>query len=252
MLGLRVIGVLLAIGLTPLQAGVTYQLRIDGPKGAVVYAVWSQGSAYRAEARISDALSEFRRQYPIEISTDEGRARRYLRPKDKTWFEESPQTARGSIAIGQNPHVREPSVTLIEESSNDVFAGRPARRFVLKASCVVESEIDTEKIRLHQSLTALLVVTNIGCAHKATEPFERLTLGIPDIDDEVRRKLSSIEGVIVRETISQTDRYDGGPPRTFLTSTEVTDPRCVDLDPALFAVPRDYRHQEPVRGSPGS
>jgi len=158
---------LLAVDLTPLQAGIMYQLRSNGPKGASECTVWAEGSAYRVEAEISDSLPEFQRQYPILISTDEGRTRRYLRPEDKTWYEESSQTVRGSIAIGSNPHVQEPKVALIEESSNEVIGGRPTRRFVLKASCVVESEIETEKIRLHKSVTALLVVATLAARLKS-------------------------------------------------------------------------------------
>jgi len=76
-------------------------------------------------------------------------------------------------------------------------------------------------------------------------------LDIRDVDDGIRSKLSSLEGLIVDETISRTERYEGGLPRTFITKTEVVNPRCVDLNPALFAVPKDYRRQEPIMAAPG-
>jgi len=242
---------LLAMSLTPLKAGITYQLRSNGPKGKLECTVWAEGSAYRVETEISDSLSEFQRQYPIVISTDAGRTRRYLRPEDKTWFEESSQTVRGSIAIGANPRVQEPKVALIEESSDEVIGGRPTRQFVLKASCIVESDIDTEEIRLHKSVTALLVVANIGCEPEVAEQLERLMLGIREVDEGIRSKLSSIEGLIVHETISRTERYEGGLPRTFIINIEVVNPHCVDLNRALFAVPKDYRRQDPIKGAPG-
>jgi hypothetical protein len=236
--------------LNPLYAGITYRLRFDGP-GSVVFTVWADGSAYRAQAEAPEGLSDFQRQYPIVISTDGGMTRRHLRPEDKTWYEEPGRATRGSIAIGANPSVHESTVTLIEESSTDGITARGTRQFVLKASCVIQSEIGSEKVRLHKSVTALLLVTNIACAPKVAEQLERLTFGIPDIDDQIRSKMASIDGLIVHETISRTERYDGGPPRTSIINAEVVNPRCLDVNPALFAVPKDYRRQEPVVGGPG-
>jgi len=212
--------------------------------------VRAEGKAYRAQAEISDGLTELQRQYPIVISTDGGATQRYLRPDDKTWYEQSSRPA-GLIAIGTHPRLQEPAVSLTEEISNDVVDGRPTRRFVLKASCVVESDIDTETVRLHKSVIALFSVTDIDCAPRVAEQFGRPMFGIEDIDERVRLQLASIDGLIVRQTISRTERYDGGLPRTSITKTEVINVHCVDLKSTLFAVPKDYRHQEPIMRGPG-
>jgi hypothetical protein len=241
----------LALTLSTLYAGIKYQLHFDGPKGAVVFTVWADGPAYRTQAETSENLSEFQRQYPIVISTDGGKTRRHLRPENKTWYEDPGRMPRGFIAIGANPRIEEPAVTLVEESSAEVIDRRPTRQFVLKASCVVASEIESEQVRLHKSITALLLVTNIGCTPKVAEQIDRLTLGIPEMDDRIRSALASIDGLIVRETIARTERYDGGQPRTSFINTKVANPRCLDLSPALFAVPKEYRRQEPIIAGPG-
>lgn len=233
-----------------LHTGITYQVHFGGAKSAA-FTVWAEGSAYRVQAHDPDSLSEFQRQYPIIISTDGGETRRYLRPEDKTWFEKPRRATQGLIAVGANPIIQEPTVTLIEESAADVIDKRPARQFVLKASCVVESEIGSEKVRLHKSVTALLLVTNLGCAPKVGEQLDGVMLGVPDLDDQIWLKMKSIDGLIVRETISHTERYDGGQPRTTISNAEVVNPRCVDVSPSLFAVPKGYRHQEPIVAAPG-
>ena len=243
--------VMLCTAATPLVGGITYRRRIEGSKGITMFRVLAKDNSYREQAEASESLSEFERQYPIEISTDGGKTRRYLRPENQTWYQESNETVRGSIGIGLNARVRKPMVTLNDEDSSDVIDGRSTRKFVLKISYLVESEIGSERVRLHKTRTVLLWVADMTCAPRVAAQVHHLRDGIRELDEAVEAQLASIEGLIVRKRDSLTERYEGGPPRTFVITTEVTEPECVDIDPAVFAVPKEYRHQELVLGVPG-
>lgn len=234
----------------PLLAGIAYKLRVEGRTGAHLFTISAEGMSVRSEVEPSGNLSEFQRQYPIVISTDGGKVQRYLRPEDKTWYEQSNDKARGSIAIGTNPRVLQPAISMTEEASSDVIGGQRTRRYVLKTSFVIESEIGTEKVSLHKTSTVLLWVVAIDCAPKVAAQFGYMHFGIKDIDDAIALKLSTIEGLIIRATESDTERYEGGALRTFLTNTDVIDSRCVALGPELFQVPKGYQHREPIIGAP--
>ncbi|HEX2120723.1 MAG TPA: hypothetical protein VHL59_03690 [Thermoanaerobaculia bacterium] len=142
-------------------------------------------------------------------------------------------------------------MTLTEEVSSDVIDGRPARKFVLKISYVIESEIGSHKVRLHETDTVLLSVANMSCAPEATAQPHPLRVGIREVAEAVAVKLASVEGLIVRKVASHTARYEGGRPRTSRVTSEVIEPRCEDVDAAMFRVPEGYRHQEPILAMPG-
>lgn len=244
------IGFVLLLAAVRAPAGINYQLRSEHEGKTTVSAVWADGSFYRAEAKASEDMPEFQRQYPIVISTDGGKTHRYLRPADETWYELSRETPGQRIVIGKNARVRQPKVALTEESSTEQIAGLATRKYVLKASCVLESDEGSEKLKLHKARTVLLWVSDVACAPAAVRQLHLVSFGVTELDEPVGRSLASIEGFIVRQVDSFTERYEGGSPRTLVTTTEVIEPRCLRVDPTLFTVPKGYRHQEPRVASP--
>jgi len=234
------------------SAGITYQVRSVTTKGvSLTFTVWASGDSYRTEMEPSEDAPEISRQYPIVISNDGGHTERAIRPWNRTWYERSNDISRSRSmpAIGTNARIVQPSITFVEEASDEQFAKLRTRKFVLKVSYIVESEIDTEKVRLHKTRTVLFWVAELACAPRSTV---RLSFGAPEIDEAVERKTNSIAGLIVRTLDSETERYEGGAIRTLQSTAEVIHPRCSEIEPSLFAIPKGYSYQEPVIGAPGA
>jgi len=214
-------------------------------------AVFADGESYRVEAKGIDENDEFTRQYPIVISTDGGKTHRRLRPEARTWYEEPNHGVVGHQPYGKDTRVKQPRVTLADEGASDEIPGLPTRKLVLRASFVVETDGGSERLRMHKTRTLLMWVADVSCAPRAANAIGRVRFGYPEIDEPMERELQSITGLIVRKVDAFAERYEGGPPQTFTTTIEVVDPKCGDVDPALFSVPKGYRYQEPVRGGPG-
>lgn len=234
-----------------LHAGIRFELRTEHRGRTTSSTVVADGQSYRVEAKRIDENDEFTRQYPIEISTDGGKTRKRLRPFNETWYEQKKERLDGTIAFGKDPRVRHPRVSLTEETEPAVIAGLPARKYVLRASCVIETDAGSEKLKLHKERTVLLWVADLACAPPALKGLHQVRFGIPELDEPMERELQSIDGFIVRQVDVMTERYEGGRPRAFLTTTEVVDPQCGNVDAALFSIPKGYREQEPVMSTPG-
>lgn len=247
------IGLISSAGL--LRAGITYRLRVETVKGKVAnYTVWADGRASRTEIAPYEDMPELQRQYPIVLSMDGGKTLLYLRPENHTWYEHSDKTRprQDIVAVGTNARLLEHNVTVTDEVSDEKIAGLATRQVVVRASWVIESEIDTEKVKLHKTRTLLIWVADFPCAPKTSREAPRFTFGVPELDEAIRAKLDSVEGLVVRVADSTTERYEGGAVRAFVSQSEVSDPRCSELRPSLFVVPKDYRYQQPVIGAPGS
>ena len=247
------IGLISTAGLV--RAGITYKLRVETAKGKVAnYTVWADGQASRTEITPYENMPELERQYPIVLSTNGGKTLLYLRPENHTWYERSDKTRplQDIAAVGTNARLLEHNVTVTEEVSGEKIAGLATRQVVVRASWVIESEIDTEKVKLHKTRTILIWVADFSCAPKTSREAPRFKFGVPELDGAIRAKLDSVEGLIVRVADSTTERYEGGAVRAFVSQSEVNEPRCSELRPSLFAIPKDYRYQQPVIGAPGA
>ncbi len=64
-------------------------------------------------------------------------------------------------------------MSLTEEVSEEIFDGRKTRKFLLKASCIIESTVESEKLREHHAITVSFWIVDIPCAPKLTEQLER-------------------------------------------------------------------------------
>lgn len=235
---------LLVLG-EPVFGGAHYQLRVQFSNGPRVRTIWADGASFRAETEASENVSEHERQYPIEISTDGGVTLRYLRPENQTWYERSDVRDLSFFAHGVNPRLLQPTVSLTEEVSEELFDGRKTRKFLLKASCIIGSTLESEKLKEHDAITVSFWVVDLPCAPKLTEQLERPRHGVQELDRTIALKLATIHGLIVRTETTRSWRFEGGAPRTSASSTNVIAAQCLDLSPALFTVPADYRRQEP-------
>ena len=245
------LALVLCVAGADLHAGIRFELRSEQRGQTFSTSVVADGQSYRTEAKLTAESGELLRQYPIEISTDAGKTRKRLRPFNQTWYQPTKERLDGTMPFGKDPQVRQPKVSLTEEAENSVIAGLPTRKLVLKASCVIESDAGTEKLKLHKHRTVLLWVAEMACAPPALKGLHVVRFGIPELDEPMERELRSIEGFIVRQVDSMSEHYEGGRPRAFLTTTEVVDPKCVTVDAALFSIPKGYQYQEPVMTVPG-
>jgi hypothetical protein len=217
----------------------------------LTFTVWASGDSYRTEMEPSQDAPEINRQYPIVISNDGGQTERAVRPRNRTWYERPNDTSRSVTAIGRNARIVQPIIILVEEASDEQFGELKTRKFVLKTSYIVESEIDSEKVKAHKTRTVLFWVAALTCAPRTVRQIERLRFGASEVDEAVDRKMNSIDGLIVRTLDSETERYEGGALRTFQRTMEVIRPKCSVIEPSLFAIPKGYSYQEPVIGGPG-
>lgn len=78
-----------------------------------------------------------------------------------------------------------------------------------------------------------------------------LTIGNEQVDAAFQQALANLGGASARCEIEVTRQLDGGEALRQVTRRTISEVTAVTSEPAMFAVPADYRYGEPVIGAPG-
>lgn len=127
-----------------------------------------------------------------------------------------------------------------------------SREVTFKLSYNIRFRISGEAVR-GRVAAEIRVVTGPGCSAAAGSwsPLE-LNVGLPEVDDALRKAFGSIEGVPV-ETVTRVERQlEQGEVLHATITRRIEDCAQEPISPEVFAVPAGYRYEEPQLGIPGS
>lgn len=170
------------------------------------------------------------------------------------WYPASPI----SVALGRprtftmtNAAIRDVTVTAVEESGAEEIAGFPTRKFVVQASFRRTGSISDTKVSVLEHTTLMVWTTDKIDPAVSVLPLPYRT-GEREVDDLVMSRLAIVSGSPLRIVTSATSTWEGGPPRTEISTKTVSGYREVEAGPHLFEVPEGYVRRETAIGVPGA
>jgi hypothetical protein len=193
--------------------------------------------------------------YDVLLSADGGKTVIALNTPLRTWFDETADAATHERPTGLAPWVKtvikDVKTNVTEEPSNEIIAGFPVRKFVIRASYTTQEDFGGTKVNRVSSITTIL---------RSTDKLDRslafhmppLDTGVESLDALLRQKSQSEFGFPLRRVTTVSRAYEGGPPVIEVTTIEIDDLHAVPSPPAdTFVRPATYANQAPVIGSPG-
>jgi hypothetical protein len=186
--------------------------------------------------------------HDILLSTDGGKTVTALNTPLQSWFDFAIlQPSTSSLKILKGTAIKDPKVTVSEESGNEPIFGFPVRKFVIRASFTSEEDYGGTKVKRENAVTTLLWTTDKIDGALAF-PAAVFVTGVASIDAELRQKTAAmISGFPLREVRTYSRAYEGGEPTIEMITTEVDDIRTVQSPPATqFAKPAGYINQPPI------
>jgi hypothetical protein len=185
--------------------------------------------------------------HDVLLSTDGGKTIVALNTPLRTWFDVAilpPSTS--NLKLRKGTKIKDPKVTVSEESGNEPISGFPVRKFVIRASFTAEENYGGTKVKRENAMTAMLWTTDKIDGALAFPP-RAFGTGVDAIDAELRQKTAIISGFPLRAMTTYSQAYEEGAPTVEIINAEVDDIRTVASPPAtLFAKPADYINQPPI------
>jgi hypothetical protein len=230
-----------------LEAATEYRLTIEtagepfrGP-GPSVYTVLVDG----ARRRVVDAEGG------AFLSNDNGKTTIQLDPKLKTWWKSDRSAIfrrlhpTAPLPVVSRSEVRDVRVVSSDEPSEEIFAGLPTQKYVVRANYTLATDIHGSPLSAEYGLT-VFVWTSEKLDPKTAVPPVDLTTGVPEVDAQLAPKIAAIPGFPLKTVLVATRAYAGGKPSTSMLTATVRDIRSVTPPPGAFERPRDYVNQAPV------
>lgn len=191
------------------------------------------------------------------LSNDGGKTKIHLDPKLKTWWTSEESAIFGRLLptlllpMMTKATVRDVRVVSSDEPSDEMFAGLPTHKYVVRATYTLATKIDGSPLSADFGLTIFLW-TNETLDPATAVPAVDLTTGVPAVDGQLAPKIAAIRGFPLRTVLIATRAYTGGKPQVSTLTATVTDIRSVTPPPGAFDRPRDYVNQAPILGAPGA
>jgi hypothetical protein len=185
--------------------------------------------------------------HDVFISNDAGKTIAALNTPLRTWFDFAILPAQVSLKPRAGTEIKDPKVTVSEESGNEPISGFPVRKFVVRASFIAQENYGGTKVKRGNAMTTILWTTEKFDGMLAF-PKAVFVTGVSSIDAELRQKTAAIiSGFPLREVTTYSQAYEGGAPTVETITTEVDDIRTVSSPPATqFAKPAGYINQPPI------
>lgn len=209
--------------------------------------LYVSGDAYRLESPPSAAV----RASDTAISRDRDKTALLLNHQNDTWYERTgkPATSRFfSPAPFGKPDVRDVKVTASEEPSDESIAGHPSKKHVIRLSYTVVLDYSGTTVRVMIGSTAIV---NTATDLPPLPRYEGIVTSFPEIDAKIAGIYASFGGMVLKQVISVSQQYEGGPARHEVVDYEVERIETKADDATLFEVPQGFVHQFPQLGMPG-
>jgi hypothetical protein len=186
--------------------------------------------------------------HDVLLSTDGGKTVIALNTPLQTWFDFAiSRGSASSLTPRKGTEIKDPKVTVSEESGNEPISGFPVRKFVIRASFISQENYGGTKVKRENAMTTILWTTDKIDSALAF-PMAVFATGVPAIDTDLRQKSAGlISGFPLREMTTYSQAYEGGAPSVETIEEEVDDIRTVASPPASqFAKPAGYVNQPPI------
>jgi hypothetical protein len=181
------------------------------------------------------------------VSRDGDRNAVCLNSQLHTWFESPYPDMIGSRRLGLaiRAKVRKPpKIEASDGTSDEVIAGHATDRHVIRVSYqLVEGDV-------RQTIGATILVWTARDLPPAPMKSGVLT-NFPEVDEPLAALFDSFKGMVLKESLSATDTYEGGKPFTETVSWTTTSIETKSIPAIAFEVPKNYRHEQPQIGVPG-
>jgi hypothetical protein len=208
------------------------------------------GMSYRVDGDEADLIAS------ASFSTDGGKTVTLLNQQLSTYYQWSKVPSSGAPTSGlydvlfleMTPVVSLKDVLLQEEPTDELIAGYPTRKYVLKFAHDVRMTLQGEKLRVIFQSTAEIWTTEKIELSVVPIDLRKILTGQSAVDQAVREALSGVKGFPLKRRLAVTRRYEGGAVMVDLLTTTFDEFKTVDLPREALTVPAGYRYQEPVFG----
>jgi hypothetical protein len=201
------------------------------------------GKAYRLdypeskEPRACDAV----------ISSDGDKTALYLNYENRTWFERGQdpgcEEAMRRFGMDLRAKVEKPHLESHDEPA-DPIAGHPVVKRVVRITYSVVRAQNGSQIRSNVGATIILTAASDIAAVRKPD----VHTGFPEIDRQLADTFSSLPGLVLAQTVSATEVYEGGKPFSEVRSWTTTSIEEKSHPQTLFKVPQGFVHQLPQYG----
>jgi hypothetical protein len=251
-----VVPALLAVVALSADAGITYRFttKSNAPlQSSSGGRVWIEGDRKRVEL---DPNPDNPRTFDISI-TAKGRTT-FLNLQNKTYFHEhrvSSVAAKrgGSSWLFRMPWSEDrlqgrPKITYRSAGAGSAVGDHATTTHVIHFTYRLRGEMDGISLRADvESTVSVLVAATLP--RQVDPTFVRT--GFTELDDELTRLLSSLEGMVVGSEVTISRKIEDGAVFTETTTTSFDELKTADVDDTLFVLPSGFKYQEPVIGIPG-
>lgn len=234
------------------EGGVTYRYSIKSDhalrsKGGG--RVWIDGDRKRVEL---DADPDNPRASDVAITV--GGKTTLVNLQNRTYFHPKPPQAGASSSMlfhlpwhGDRIKGR-PKITYRDTGAGPAVGEYPTTRHVVQLSYGVVGELAGVSLKGDVEATVLVL---IAPALPRDRVREFVRTGFQEVDDELTRLLSALEGMVVGYEVSVSRKLDGSPVFKETTVMSVDELKIEKVEDSLFAIPSGLTYQEPVRGGTG-
>jgi len=236
------------------QAATEYRLTIDStgdplPRalGPSIHTVLVDG----ANRRVTDEAGV------AVLSNDGGKTLIRLDHKLKTWWVSEVRALNprrhitAPLPIVVKSDVRNVRVISSDEPTDEVFAGLPTHKYIVRATYTLAADISGSPLSADYGLT-IFIWTSETLDPATAVPAVDLTTGVAEVDAQLAPKIAAVPGFPLKTMLLATRAYAGGRPQAMSLTATVSGIRSVTPPPGAFERPRDYKNQAPVIVGPGA
>jgi hypothetical protein len=265
----RIIGrlfVVIAIGLVSVgtsasaQTGTSYRFQ----QGTAAGRVWVLGENARKEIEPGEpgTPAEHGR---VEIWKDGGKQLFVVDPVDHTYYEENTYRKQSTateasldiLTVRAPFHidgVQNLKLDLTTAPRPEVVSGYSCQRTTLSFSYQLKLSLQQiAGVAMIGRVAGAATVCMVDAPQPLSLPFghrAQLVSGIAAVDVAAAKRLSSLSGIAVSQTVTATRQIDNGEAVSGRYTLTVSDIQPVEISPERFEIPKDYRFREPVVAGP--
>jgi hypothetical protein len=251
----KIAPMLIAVLALRAEAGITY--RFSTKSTAALQSntggrVWMDGDRKRVEL---DPDPSNPRTFDVSISAN-GKTT-FVNVQNKTYFHEKERPKEGMMGGSSmlfhlpwpNDRIKgRPKITYRAEGTGPSVGEHATTKHRIQFAYRVRGE--AQGVSLHGEVNATVSVLVAPALSRGADSVV-VRSGFREVDDEVQRLLSSLEGMVVGSEVSVSRRLEGGPTVTETTTVSIDELQAVDVDASIFAIPPGFTYQEPRYGVPG-
>jgi hypothetical protein len=189
------------------------------------------------------------RAYDAIVSTDGGKRAICLNQGSRTWFEREKLSTGATSMRFDSPldaKVEKKHVEWHDEPAEPI-AGHKVIQRVLSINYTLVHDMGGTRFRSTvKAIILLTAATDVPLVQQAD-----IRTSFPEIDSQLLPVLSTLPGLLLAQSVTVTETYEGGKPVTDVESWTTNSMIEKPLPASLFVVPQGFVHQLPQIGAPG-